>query len=165
MLSTTFLLLCLVCWILRMHSPHSHSKKERKNDHNNNNNIHVFHMAYLNVFPYVINLFEPSKETSSTEWWFELAAPLIIGFLMYGGSYLADRVVFLLCYCILTFPFWLFHSGWGESMWAYVYCCHHHHRSEAHRSQTHLLGNRKKSMNICEQTEQTEKERGRERKI
>lgn len=52
-------------------------------------------ITYRNVFPYVINLFEPSNDTSSTEWWFELLPPLIIGFFVYGGSYFI-RVVFLL---------------------------------------------------------------------
>lgn len=51
--------------------------------------------THLNVFPYVMILFDPSNDTSSTEWWFEFVAPLIIGFFVYGGSYFM-RVVFRL---------------------------------------------------------------------
>lgn len=59
------------------------------------NEIKCENVSYLNWFPYVISLFDPSNETSSTDTWFELPAPLMIGFLIYGGSYLV-RVVFLL---------------------------------------------------------------------
>lgn len=81
--------------------------------------------AYLNVFPYVINLFDPSKETSSTEWWFELAAPLIIGFFVYGGSYFI-RVDFLLRWAIHMVRCWCF----GTQIHTYEAPCHEWKRCE-----------------------------------
>lgn len=71
--------------------------------------------AYLNVFPYVINLFDPSKETSSTEWWFAFAAPLIIGFFVYGGSYFIRVDFLLLCRSSFFFCHQKHVRGWGES--------------------------------------------------
>lgn len=86
--------LAFCCWFQSntTHTCMEIATQKKKNYENSN----CWCSTYLNVLPYVINLLDPSKETSSTEWWFELAAPLIIGFFaLYGGSYFV-RVVFRL---------------------------------------------------------------------